>query len=123
MAKQDIPRYDKVQFDELLKEVNILLDTQYTNLKGKVGLATLHNHFEMDADEVLLEVHDNARRIMLTKVIPRSQEPANAIATLWDPAALNPILVKLCQLDDLNIDELFIDWSQGSDETVNKSDG
>jgi hypothetical protein len=53
-------------------------------VEKKYGLALLHKHFDLAADEVLMEYTDIENRTLITRPAPRSAVSAvNAVETVW----------------------------------------
>jgi hypothetical protein len=53
-------------------------------VEKKYGLALLHKHFDLAADEVLVEYADVESRTLITRPAPRSEASAGkAVETVW----------------------------------------
>ena len=60
----------------------LALVRQYLELKGKFGIARLHDHFDLERDEVLLETSDEQSRTSVTRVVPRASLSAAAVPAI-----------------------------------------
>jgi len=50
--------------------------------QDRLGVALLHSHFKMAADEVLVEYSDNEDRVLTTKPV-KQQDAGNTVGTIW----------------------------------------
>lgn len=81
----DLPDIDNVaplgdSDQQCLSEIAAVLRRH--GLESRFGVALLHTHFEVGADEVLVESVDVAQRTLTTTPRPRS-DSRSAIETLW----------------------------------------
>jgi hypothetical protein len=49
----------------------------------RLGVALLHSHFELSADEILLESTDEDTRTLITRPVKESEAGTNNIGTIW----------------------------------------
>lgn len=67
----------------MFAEVFSLMAMRYPELKDKFGMCYVHDHFPMEADEILAEVVDRAGRTLITHPLKLSNISERAFATLW----------------------------------------
>ncbi len=65
---------------DCLVEIREVLKTH--GKQDRLGVALLHSHFKMAADEVLVEYSDKEDRILTTKPV-KQQDAGNIVGTIW----------------------------------------
>lgn len=68
---------------ELFNEIFHLMNTKFTDLKEKFGIWRIHNHFDINEDEVFHETSDPVTRESTLRIIKRKDLPQNAFASSW----------------------------------------
>ena len=67
----------------------IVLVKKYPELKGKFGLSRLHDHFDLEDNEVLHETTDELTQVSVTRKIHRDELPNDAVPALFDDGGGN----------------------------------
>ncbi|EAY26057.1 hypothetical protein [Microscilla marina] len=75
--------YDKTEDEELMHDLHKVLKKH--NAVSRFGVTLLHDHFEIDGDEMLIETHDPQSRTLTIKPYRNSElkEPDNLQETSW----------------------------------------
>lgn len=50
---------------------------------GRLGVALLHSHFDLECDEIMLESSDEESRTLISQAVKQSDAGNNNIGTIW----------------------------------------
>jgi len=50
---------------------------------NRFGVALLHSHFDLQANEILLESVNTQDRLLITSIVTQSEAPTNHVGTIW----------------------------------------
>ena len=76
---------------ECLKEIRDVL-AKYNNLE-RIGINLIHKHFEIGADECLVEFIDVENRTLTVKPVKKAAVGTGAVETQWQLATGNALLI------------------------------
>ena len=84
--------------NDVMKELHEVLKKH--NALKRFGITLLHEHFEIERDEVLVEITDRAKRLQTIEVFKKAEiENLDTIETSWRLDSGVPVMSCTCQKD------------------------
>lgn len=81
---------------EFFQEVSTLIYAKYPEMKDKFGIWRIHQHFELEQDEVFHETSNPKTRESTLRIIKKNELPLGAFASTWRLTPQGPAIATWC---------------------------
>ncbi len=78
------------------KAVHDLMKNQYPEMEDKFGIWRIHEHFELNADELFHETSDHETKESTLRIVKKKDLPQEAFASTWKLTGTEPIVATWC---------------------------
>lgn len=81
---------------DFFQEVKALMDKKFPEMKEKFGIWRIHQHFELDSNEVFHETSNTLTRESTLRIINKQNLPENAFVSSWCLTDSGPLAATWC---------------------------